>query len=84
MLLELIKDVLSRRKDRTVDIINTNNVPQKILEIITFGEACKLRNVVQPDIHHALYASPLQPGKKVLGVLVGESDGADSHVVPVD
>src|SRR5687767_11800231 len=54
------------------------------LQVVSFAVAGELRHVVQTHVHHALDPGLLQAREEILGVLVGEADGADSHGVPAD
>src|SRR5690606_33154554 len=74
------KHRLRRREHRQMFILHPADLTSEVAQIIAFGEAGKLRDVVQPDVDDLPGPGSPEPIEEVLRRGLGEADGEDLHV----
>ena len=80
LLLVLIEHVLRRRERWHVLVLHTAQLMHEVLQVITFGEARKLRHVVEAHIYQFSCARTLQTVKEMLRSCLSEANRENFHL----
>lgn len=75
-----VQNVSSRREQWLMDVIDTNDLFEKVLEIVLLGKSSELGNIIEPHIHHAFGAALAQHLKELGGGLLGKTNSVNSRV----
>ena len=74
------KELLRRSEQRNMNIINITDFFDEIRQIGLFGEARKLRYVVQPNVDERFNLRLLERGEERFGRFFRETDRKDLHL----